>query len=92
MPRCRFIAVRLACRFIWSNALKTGLALIPIVAVTLLQFSVSAQAQDSFPSRPVRIVVPYPPGAVTDAICRVVAIELGKVIGQTVIVDNKPGG
>lgn len=49
-------------------------------------------AADEFPTRPIRIVVPFPPGAITDAMSRILAAELGKVIGQSVIVENKPGG
>ena len=48
-------------------------------------------AQDVFPSRTLRLVVPYPPGAVTDAMSRPVAAELSKVLGQSVIIENKPG-
>lgn len=49
-----------------------------------------AAAQD-FPSRPLRIIVPFPPGAITDTTSRMLATEIGKVIGQTVVVENKPG-
>jgi tripartite-type tricarboxylate transporter receptor subunit TctC len=49
-----------------------------------------AQAND-YPARPIRLIVPYPPGATTDAQSRAVAAELGKVLGQSVIVENKPG-
>ena len=54
--------------------------------------SQAAPAQDAFPSRTLRLVVPYPPGAVTDAMSRPVAAELAKVLGQSVIIENKPGG
>jgi len=62
-----------------------------IVLATSLTLGASAYAQDIYPSKPVRLVVPYPPGAVTDSISRIVANELGKVIGQTVVVENRPG-
>jgi len=51
---------------------------------------VLAQAQ-GFPSRVVRIVVPYPPGGPTDALARIIANEIQGDLGQTVIVENKPG-
>jgi tripartite-type tricarboxylate transporter receptor subunit TctC len=64
------------------NALLAGasLALMPRGAV--------AQA---FPSKQIRIVVPYPAGGPTDALARIVANELQAAVGQTVVVENKPG-
>ena len=49
-----------------------------------------AQAQD-YPARPVRVIVPYPPGGATDVIGRVVAQQLGAALGQQFIVDNRAG-
>ena len=57
----------------------------------LIAAPVLSSAQDVFPSRTLRLVVPYPPGAVTDAMSRPVAAELSKVLGQSVIIENKPG-
>jgi tripartite-type tricarboxylate transporter receptor subunit TctC len=56
-----------------------------------LPIGASAFAADTYPSGPLRIIVPFPPGAITDAMGRILANELGKVIGQSVIVENKPG-
>ena len=50
----------------------------------------SAFAQD-WPARPIRLVVGFPPGGTTDVMARVVSASLQKALGQTVIVDNKPG-
>ena len=49
---------------------------------------VPAQA---FPSRPVKLIVPFPPGGTTDAMTRVIAPHLSEFLGQQVIVDNRPG-
>ncbi len=48
-------------------------------------------AQAAFPSRPIRVVVPYTPGGITDVVTRIVAQELAKNVSQNVLVDNRPG-
>jgi tripartite-type tricarboxylate transporter receptor subunit TctC len=48
-------------------------------------------AQTKYPSRPVRVIVPYTPGGITDVATRMVTQELVKSLGQNVIVDNRPG-
>jgi tripartite-type tricarboxylate transporter receptor subunit TctC len=50
-----------------------------------------AQAQQSYPSRPVRIVVGFPSGAAGDVTARVVGTHLGQILGQQIVVENKPG-
>ena len=48
-------------------------------------------AHADFPERPIRLVVPFAPSGAVDGIARLTAVEFGKALGQTVIVDNKPG-
>ncbi len=62
-----------------------------LLLATVLPLGGTASATDAYPTRPLRIIVPFPPGAITDAMSRMLATELGKVVGQTVIVENKPG-
>ena len=50
-----------------------------------------ANAQDTWPARPLRLIVPFAPGGTTDTIARTVARELTKPLGQQVVVENRPG-
>ena len=62
-----------------------------ILLLSAAAVSVSA-AEAPFPARPVRIIVPYPPGGLGDIFPRALAIRLAERITQPVIVDNRPGG
>jgi tripartite-type tricarboxylate transporter receptor subunit TctC len=54
-------------------------------------FCVKAEAQ-SWPNKPLRYIVPFPPGAFNDTLARTLAAELPKTLGQPVVVENRPGG
>jgi len=51
----------------------------------------TAHAQ-SYPNRPIRMVVPFPAGGPTDGIARIISDRLGAVLGQTIVVENRGGG
>ena len=55
-------------------------------------FSAAAWAADKYPSRPIRIIMPLPAGGPADALLRIHAQQLEKVLKQPVVIDNKPGG
>ena len=63
-----------------------------IVATAATTLPTQAQAQAQFPSKPIRIVVPFPAGGTVDVAMRVVSQRLGELLGQSVLIDNKPGG
>lgn len=65
--------------------LRTTLA----IAATALSTLAGAQG---FPSKPVTMIVPNPPGGIVDGSARIVADAMAKVLGQPVVVDNRPGG
>ncbi len=56
-----------------------------------LMLALPAMAQESFPSRPIRLIVPFPPGAGTDNVARFMAQKLGESMKATIVVENKTG-
>src|SRR5258705_13462670 len=51
----------------------------------------SAVAADAWPARPIRLIIPFPPGGSNDVVGRVIATQLAERLGQPVVVDNKGG-
>jgi tripartite-type tricarboxylate transporter receptor subunit TctC len=61
------------------------------LSAALIGAALPALAQDNYPSKTIRFVVPYPPGGPTDLMARLIQGELGTRLGTTVVVDNKSG-
>ena len=63
-----------------------------ILLISALPMTAVAQAQGSYPQRPIRIVVPVPPGGILDVVTRLLGQKVTEQTGHTVIVDNRSGG
>jgi len=62
-----------------------------VAAVLSLAFGAAALAQP-WPAKPITMIIPFPPGGTLDVVGRMLAQKLGEQLGQTVVVDNRPGG
>ncbi|MGE8319469.1 MAG: Bug family tripartite tricarboxylate transporter substrate binding protein [Comamonas sp.] len=66
--------------------------MLPLIALAAAACGIGgAQAADSYPNKPIRIIVPYPAGGGTDTIARLIGTQLTNRWGQPVVVENKPG-
>ena len=61
------------------------------VIIAMIALPDGASAQKTYPTKPVRILVPFPPGGPADALARIVGDKLGQALGQPFVIENKPG-
>jgi tripartite-type tricarboxylate transporter receptor subunit TctC len=73
------------------DALARVAALAAVAATASLPLAAAAQAPAGYPVKAIRFVVPYAPGGLPDTVARIVAQRLGDRLGQSVVVDNRPG-
>src|SRR5687767_15701919 len=69
-------------RTVTVSALATACVLSLLASTTLAQ---------SYPTRPIRMVIPWPAGGITDVIARGVNVPLAEALGQPIVIDNRPG-
>ncbi len=74
-----------------AASIRRGAARISLAIIALMALTPASRSQDTFPSRPVHLLVPFPPGGAVDIIARTLADELGKRWPVNVIIDNRPG-
>ena len=63
-----------------------------VASAALLPIAGAARAQDRYPSKPIRLIVPFAPGGSSSIVARAFAGEMSKGLGQEIIIDNRPGG
>lgn len=71
------------CRRRWSTAAA-------VLAALLLQPCVLS-AQEKFPSKPIRVIVPFPPGGINDTVARPILVKMGELLNTSFVVENRPG-
>ncbi|MEO6748795.1 MAG: tripartite tricarboxylate transporter substrate binding protein [Casimicrobiaceae bacterium] len=72
--------------------LQRGIVIGVATSAMLMFFAGHVRAQaDDYPSRPIKLIVPFPPGGGNDNVARPIAAKVGELLGQTLIIENKPG-
>lgn len=64
---------------------------LPVVALSTLALAGSPARADTFPSKPIRLIVSTSPGGLTDLVARTVGKLMSEGLGQSVVIDNRPG-
>jgi tripartite-type tricarboxylate transporter receptor subunit TctC len=88
----RSLMYKVILSFCWrSRPMKPVVAIIAFAASLGASLALPAQAQDTFPSKPIRLVVPFPAGGATDTIARLIGQKVSAQAGQPVVIDNRGG-
>jgi tripartite-type tricarboxylate transporter receptor subunit TctC len=66
--------------------------IVPVFCSILLGAAMPGIAWAQYPSKPVRLIVPFPPGGGSDTLARILSPKLAEVLGQQLVIDNRPGG
>ncbi len=68
-----------------------NIAAVFLFSLVTAAFPLSTLAADNYPDKPITVVVPFPPGGPTDIVARIVSQSLARQLGQSIVIDNKPG-
>ena len=65
--------------------------LLKLISAAIIATTTNAASAQTYPDRPIHVVIPYPPGGGTDIAFRIIAPKAGELLNQTIVVDNRPG-
>src|SRR5262249_229063 len=74
-----------------SRAVRRRAHAIGTLLIAATAWLLPGDASAAFPEKPIRLIVPQAPGSATDVLARLLATELGSILGQTIVIENKPG-
>src|SRR5215472_12798043 len=74
-----------------AASIRRGAARITLAILAVVALVAASRAQEAFPSKPVHLLVPFPPGGAVDIVARTLADELGKRWSANIIIENRPG-
>jgi len=83
---------RIAVPLAFAMLAATPAPVYPLQGAGLAAQAASTRSGQAYPTRPIRLVIPYSPGGASDNIARIVMPRLGEALGQTIVIDNRPGG
>ena len=75
-----------------SSAVSNRRTIVKAAAALPFVLAQGVQAQPSYPDRAIRVIVPYAPGGALDTLARTVSLGAGTILGQSLVIENKPGG
>jgi tripartite-type tricarboxylate transporter receptor subunit TctC len=76
---------------IFDNFKTQRCAFIGLIVLACLTITSSVRSQSAYPTRPIKLIAPFPPGGTSDVLARLIATKLGEGLGQTITVDNRAG-
>ena len=62
------------------------------IVLSVISSAAFAQTAANYPDKPIKVIIPFPPGGTLDKVGRMLALKVGEQFGQNLVVENRPGG